>query len=105
MPAETPDIPATAANCARHKSPCTAGFHPPDAYFRLDAPGGRQTASHLRSVAITTATPTTTTRPPSTITSVIGSLRNNAPKATATTGFTYAYVETREIGALLNSHT
>ncbi len=40
---------------------------------------------------------------PKSVSGVIDSLRTSQPSAIATTGFTYAYVETFEIGAFCSS--
>ena len=40
---------------------------------------------------------------PNSVSAVIGSSRISQPSAIATTGFTYAYVETFEIGAFCSS--
>lgn len=52
-----------------------------------------------------TATETRTAIPAMSICAVIVSSRMSQPSATATIGFTYAYVDTSEIGAARSSHT
>ena len=54
---------------------------------------------------ITAATATTMIAPPSRIAGVTDSPSSSAPRRIATTGFTYAYVETFEIGAFWSSQT
>jgi hypothetical protein len=51
------------------------------------------------------ATESRTAAAPTAIVSVTGSERRAQPTRTATTGFTYAYVETVVIGALARSQT
>src|SRR5690349_21311540 len=51
------------------------------------------------------ATAPTTTAPPTRIPGVTSSERISQPRNTATTGFTYAYVATSEIGATLSTQT
>jgi hypothetical protein len=51
------------------------------------------------------ATPTTTIAPAINVWSVMVSSRINQPRNTATTGFTYAYVDTSDVRAFRRSHT
>src|SRR5207302_5244193 len=48
-------------------------------------------------------TEATIARPAISVRNVVGSPRNAAPSRTATTGFTYAYVETMWVGAFRSS--
>jgi len=51
------------------------------------------------------ATEPSTMAPATTVRTVTGSERKAHPRNTATTGFTYAYVETSDVRAFRSSHT